>query len=72
MSNTKFRDLFVTIFGTMIYHYYLNARMELAKQLLLTDRHAVIQVAYKVGFTRSQSFAKAFIKLCIQNEILEK
>jgi transcriptional regulator GlxA family with amidase domain len=62
MSNTKFRSLFIAIFGVTIYHYHLSARMELSKELLVSNRHSIVQIAYKVGFNRSQSFAKAFLK----------
>jgi AraC-like DNA-binding protein len=62
MSSTKFRNLFIVIFGVTIYHYHLSARMELSKELLLTHRYTIVQIAYKVGFSRSQSFAKAFLK----------
>lgn len=62
MSQTKFRNLFFTIYGTTIYQYHLNLRMELAKKLLLDNRYSIVQIAYKTGFIRSQSFAKVFQK----------
>lgn len=61
MSTSKFRKLFIEIFGTSIYHYHLGARMELAKRLLVSNQFTIVQIAYKVGFNRSQSFAKAFL-----------
>jgi len=61
MSPSKFRKLFIEIFGTSIYQYHLRARMELAKRLLLSNQLTIVQIAYKVGFNRSQSFAKAFL-----------
>jgi AraC-like DNA-binding protein len=61
MSPSKFRKLFVEIFGTSIYQYHLNCRMELAKRLLASNQLTIVQIAYKVGFNRSQSFAKAFL-----------
>lgn len=60
MSTSKFRNLFIKVFGMSIYQYHLNARLELAKQLLIENKHTIVQIAYKTGFYRSQSFAKAF------------
>ena len=62
MSPTKFRSLFLEIFGMSIYQYHLNARIELSKQLLMNNELTIIQIAYKVGYNSSQSFAKAFKK----------
>ncbi|MFN8344375.1 MAG: AraC family transcriptional regulator [Spirosomataceae bacterium] len=61
MSPTKFRSLFVKIFNASIYQYHLQARLDLAKHLLLTNEFTITQIAYKVGFDRSQSFAKSFL-----------
>lgn len=61
MSPSKFRNLFLQIYGTSIYQYHLNARIELAKTLLISNQYNIVQIAYKVGFNRSQSFAKAFL-----------
>lgn len=61
MSPSKFRNLFLQLYGTSIYQYHLNARIELAKKLLVSNQHTIVQIAYKVGFNRSQSFAKAFL-----------
>ncbi len=62
MSQTKFRNLFFAIYGITIYQYHLNARMEYAKMLLQDNRYSIVQIAYKTGFIRSQSFAKIFQK----------
>ena len=61
MSPSKFRNLFLQLYGVSIYQYHLNARIELAKKLLVSNQHTIVQIAYKVGFNRSQSFAKAFL-----------
>ncbi|AXE20475.1 hypothetical protein DR864_23415 [Runella rosea] len=61
MSPSKFRKLFLQIYGNSVYQYHLNARLELAKELLLSNQYSIVQIAYKVGFSRSQSFAKAFL-----------
>jgi AraC-like DNA-binding protein len=61
MSPSKFRNLFLQMYGMSIYQYHLNARIELAKTLLISNQYSIVQIAYKVGFNRSQSFAKAFL-----------
>lgn len=61
MSPSKFRNLFLQIYGTSIYQYHLNARIEFAKTLLISNQYSIVQIAYKTGFYRSQSFAKAFL-----------
>lgn len=61
MSPSKFRNMFVKIFGISIYQCHLSARMKLAMELLSDSNYTIEQIAYKVGFSRSQSFAKAFL-----------
>ena len=62
MSPSKFRGLFQEIYKFSIYQYHLNARMALAKELLLSNEYTVTQISYKVGFSHHQSFIKTFMK----------
>ncbi|MEZ0486421.1 helix-turn-helix domain-containing protein [Fibrella aquatica] len=60
MSTSKFRNTFIKIFGTSVHQYYSHVRIEFAKELLKDNKYNIEQIAYKVAFMRSQSFAKAF------------
>jgi len=60
MSTSKFRNLFIRIFKMSVHQYYSKVRIELAKELLKDNKYNIEQIAYKVAFMRSQSFAKAF------------
>lgn len=62
MSPQKFRGLFRKIFSKNYYEYYQEIRLEHAKQLLAQNKFTVVQISYKVGFTYSQNFARAFAK----------
>jgi AraC-like DNA-binding protein len=62
MSESKFRSLFQYFYGTSIYQYHLMARMDLAKNLLVSNEYTITQIAYKVGFSHHQSFIKTFMK----------
>jgi AraC-like DNA-binding protein len=62
MSLSKFRKLFAYVYGAPVYEYHLRARLERAKDLILTNEFTVSQVAYRVGFAHHQSFIKTFTK----------
>jgi AraC-like DNA-binding protein len=67
MSETKLKQLFKQTFGTPIYTYYQQARMEEAAFLLKQGRHSVAQVGYELGFSNLSHFSRLFEKHYGQN-----
>ena len=62
MSETKLKQLFKQTFGTPIYTYYQQARMEEAAFLLKQGRYSVAQVGYELGFSNLSHFSRLFEK----------
>ncbi|PZF74609.1 helix-turn-helix transcriptional regulator [Taibaiella soli] len=60
MSATKFKDFFKKTFGVSYYTYYKQRRMDKARELLLTKKYSVAEVASMVGFLNSGKFTKQF------------
>lgn len=62
MSETKLKQLFKQTFGTTIYSYYQQARMEEAAFLLKQGKHSVGEVGYELGFSNLSHFSRLFEK----------
>jgi AraC-like DNA-binding protein len=62
MSETKLKQLFKQAFGSSIYSYYQQARMEAAAFLLKQGRHSVAEVGYEMGFSNLSHFSRLFEK----------
>ncbi|WP_338872797.1 AraC family transcriptional regulator [Spirosoma sp. SC4-14] len=62
MSETKLKQLFKQTFGTSIYNYYQQARMEEAAFLLKQGKHSVGEVGYELGFSNLSHFSRLFEK----------
>ncbi|GAB3949782.1 AraC family transcriptional regulator [Spirosoma harenae] len=62
MSETKLKQLFKQTFGTTIYNYYQQARMEEAAFLLKQGKHSVGEVGYELGFSNLSHFSRLFEK----------
>ncbi|GAB3694756.1 AraC family transcriptional regulator [Spirosoma flavus] len=62
MSETKLKQLFKQTFGTTIYNYYQQARMEEAAFLLKQGKHSVSEVGYELGFSNLSHFSRLFEK----------
>lgn len=62
MSETKLKQLFKQTFGTTIYTYYQQARMEEAAFLLKQGKHSVGEVGYELGFSNLSHFSRLFEK----------
>ncbi|WP_080237317.1 helix-turn-helix transcriptional regulator [Spirosoma rigui] len=62
MSETKLKQLFKQTFGTTIYTYFQQARMEEAAFLLKQGRHSVSEVGYELGFSNLSHFSRLFEK----------
>lgn len=62
MSSTKLKNRFREVYGMKLYEYYNHQRLAKAK-LWLENREATVQeAAYRVGFSNSSNFSKAFKK----------
>ncbi|GAA4323353.1 hypothetical protein GCM10023149_24250 [Mucilaginibacter gynuensis] len=62
MSETKLKQLFKQTFGSSIYNYFQQARMEEAAFLLKQGRRSVAEVGYELGFTNLSHFSRLFEK----------
>lgn len=62
MSETKLKQLFKQTFGTTIYTYYQQARMEEAAFMLKNNKHSVAQVGHELGFSNLSHFSRLFEK----------
>ena len=62
MSETKLKQLFKQTFGSTIYNYYQQARMEEAAFLLKQGKYSVAEVGYKLGFSNLSHFSRLFEK----------
>ena len=62
MSETKLKQLFKQTFGTTIYTYFQQARMEEAAFLLKKGKRSVAEVGYEMGFSNLSHFSRLFEK----------
>jgi AraC-like DNA-binding protein len=62
MSETKLKQLFKQTFGTTIYTYFQQARMEEAAFLLKKGKRSVAEVGYEMGFSNLSHFSRMFEK----------
>jgi AraC-like DNA-binding protein len=60
MSVSKLKRLFKQIFGTSIFNYYQQFRMQEAARLLKEEKTTVSEVGYQLGFTNLSHFSKVF------------
>ncbi|MGE7989956.1 helix-turn-helix domain-containing protein [Pseudomonas sp. NPDC089554] len=59
-SRAHFSRLFHATFSTTPHHYVMNARIELAKSMLLVTRNSILEIALSCGFQTSQHFSRNF------------
>lgn len=62
LDDCKLKWGFRRLFGTTVFGYLHEYRMERSRQLLATDQMSVTEVAYAVGYNSLPSFSKAFRK----------
>ncbi|PIG94150.1 AraC family transcriptional regulator [Gloeocapsopsis sp. IPPAS B-1203] len=62
VNERKLKQGFRQIFGTTVFGYLHNYRMEQAKQMLAEQKLTVAQVAHAVGYSHLSHFAAAFRK----------
>ncbi|HEY9691160.1 MAG TPA: AraC family transcriptional regulator [Oculatellaceae cyanobacterium] len=53
---------FRQVFGTTVFGYLYNYRMEKARSLLLENQHSIMAIAQTVGYTNLSAFSTAFRK----------
>lgn len=63
MNRTKLQYGFKQLFGTSIYSYQVQLRMEKAKKLLEDSERPVKQIALLSGYNTISSFSAAFKKI---------
>ena len=62
MSASKFRGLFLKLYGETYNQYFLFKKMELAKHLLVSGECSVTQAAYQTGFAHAPALIRVFKK----------
>ncbi|GGB79108.1 helix-turn-helix transcriptional regulator [Dyadobacter sediminis] len=67
MSESKLKQLFKQTFGSSIYSFYQQARMEEAAFLLKHGKGSVAEVGYEMGFSNLSHFSRLFEKHYGQN-----
>lgn len=60
MSPSKFKKIFKTIYGSPVYSYFQDHRMEKARLLLLSGKYSVSEVGHAVGYANLSNFSAAF------------
>lgn len=60
INDFKLKKGFKEIFGTTVFKYLFDERMELAKTLLLTDNLIISEIASIVGYKNPSHFTNAF------------
>ena len=62
MTNAKLSHAFKQVYGTSIYNYYQNQRMQKAYELLSSKNFTVKEVSEKLGYTNLSNFVLAFTR----------
>lgn len=62
IPKAKLAHAFRQVYGTSIYNYYQNQRMQKAHELLNTKKFSVKEVSEKLGYTNVSNFVLAFTK----------
>ena len=60
ISVSALKQCFKGVYGTAIYTYMRNYRMDLAASMLIQTDEPVTVIAGKVGYTNSSKFSEAF------------
>ena len=62
LSESTFKRHFKAIFGKSIYEYYLEKKMDLAKQMMIENSLNVNDIAEKLGYEKVSNFIEIFKK----------
>lgn len=60
LSVSALKKCFKGVYGTAIFTYMRNFRMDMAAALLVQTDKSVTEIASKVGYTNSSKFSEAF------------
>jgi AraC-like DNA-binding protein len=63
VSESTLKRNFKSVFGTSIYEYYLQSKMEWARQLFHDRSLSVKEVAFRLGYEKPSSFIKIFKRI---------
>lgn len=63
VSESTLKRNFKYVFGTSIYEYYLQSKMEWARQLFHDKSLSVKEVAFRLGYEKPSSFIKIFKRI---------
>ncbi|MDO6966504.1 helix-turn-helix domain-containing protein [Rhizobium alvei] len=69
LTRFHFARAFKASFGEPPYQYLMRKRIELARQLLLTTKHPVAEIAAATGFNGASQFGRAFRDLVGQSPL---
>ena len=62
LSDAGLKRYFKVIYGSNIYEYYLQQKMELAKRMLIERNMSINEVAVHLGHANVSSFIEVFKK----------
>ncbi len=62
MSATRLKNGFKQMYGSSIYAYYQNVRLQKAKELLVSGQYSIREAAAATGFPNAANFGAAFKK----------
>lgn len=62
ISTSTLKRHFKIIYGKSIYNYYLEKKLELGKKMILSKNKSISEIAYNLGYSKINSFSKAFKK----------
>ncbi|MDI3318143.1 helix-turn-helix domain-containing protein [Pinibacter soli] len=62
MSKTKMKVKFKEIVGTSVYKYYIDIRMQRAKDMLYSNPRSITTLAYEMGFKTVSHFSQLYKK----------
>lgn len=62
MSLSKFKTLFKQVYGISPYQYHLQQKMNLAFELLKSNKYSVSEVGFLIGYKNLGQFSKRFYK----------
>jgi AraC family transcriptional regulator, transcriptional activator of the genes for pyochelin and ferripyochelin receptors len=60
LNDRKLKQGFKQLFGTTVFGYLYNYRMQQAEELLKDSNLSIAQIAYKVGYNNPEAFSTAF------------
>ena len=62
LNELQLKTAFKEIYGNTPYQYLLDYKLDISKNLLLSGKYQVNEVAYKVGYSNPSHYIDAFKK----------